>query len=267
MRIRKWFGASLLFVLLAALALIPWSACAQPCTEGCKCLTEAKAKELFGEGNFQMCQTSPCGEERSPTSGAILLKYCFKAKCPQGCNCLTEEKAKEMGYSPCSGQRISCGYDQNRKPMYCFSPTSPCPAECRCLTEAAAKELGYDKFCQNQKKECGKDPRGYPKYCYQIPTFVCPTGCICLSREEAVAKGLKDSCLDAMGNPIVCGVIDAEKGLFRYCFKKPEQANCQYDYNLGKCVGDCPAGKKCQLNTIYRDPKTGKVTYAECHCK
>jgi len=266
MQIGKCFGASLLFVLLAALALMPWSACAQPCPEGCRCLTNAQANELFGVGNFDRCQPASCGEERSPT-GAMLLKYCFKAKCPDGCSCMTDEKAKEMGYTPCSGQRISCGYDANKKPLYCFSAASPCPAECRCLTEEEAKKLGYNKFCQNQKKECGKDPRGYPKFCYQIPAVVCPTGCVCASKEEAVAKGLRDNCLDANGNPIVCGVIDAEKGLFKYCFKNPVQAICQYDYNLGKCVGDCPAGKKCQLNTISRDPKTGKVTYAECHCK
>lgn len=268
MQIRRWFGASLLFVLLIVFALIPWSACAQNCPEGCRCLTNAQANELFGAGNFDMCQTAPCGEERSPT-GAMVLKYCYKAKCPQGCSCMTEEKAKEMGYTPCSGERISCGYDANKKPLYCFSAASPCPAECRCLTEEEARKLGYNKFCQDQRKECGKDPRGYPKFCYQIPTPVCPTGCVCVSKEEAVAKGLRDNCLDANGNPIVCGVIDAQMGLFKYCFKMPtpEPVRCKYDYNLGKCVGQCAAGKKCQLNTVYRDPKTYEVTYAECHCK
>jgi hypothetical protein len=80
-----------------------------------------------------------------------------------------------------------------------------------------------------------------------------------VSKEEAEAKGLRDNCLDANGNPIVCGVIDAQMGLFKYCFKTPEPARCQYDYRLGKCVGQCAAGKKCLLNTIYRDPKTYEV--------
>ncbi len=224
MQIRKWFGASLLFALLAALSLMPWSACAQSsCPEGCRCLTVASANQQFGEGNFDRCQANACGEERSP-AGAMLLKYCF-------------------------------------------SPASPCPADCRCLTEEEAKKLGYDKFCGNEKKECGKDARRYPKFCYQIPPVVCPTGCVCASKDEAAAKGLKDNCLDANGNPIVCGTIDAQAGLFKYCFKTVEPLRCWYDYNLGKCVGGCSAGKKCQLNTIYRDPKTGKVTFAECHCK
>lgn len=266
MKTRKWFGASLLFVLLVTFTLVPWAAYSQPCQEGCKCITVAQAKELYGEGNYQRCQSAPCGNEQSPTSGTILTKYCFKPACPQGCNCMTEEKAKEMGYSLCSGQQI-CDYDPNGKPMYCFSAASICPPACRCLTEAQAREMGYDKFCQNQRIECGKDARGYPKYCYQIPFYACPIGCVCLSREEALAQGLKDNCLDERGNLIVCGVIDAQRGIFKYCFKKPEQEKCKYDYNLGKCVGACPTGTRCQLNTIYRDPKTGKVTYAECHCK
>jgi hypothetical protein len=180
---------------------------------------------------------------------------------------MTEERAKEMGYNLCSGQRIPCGYDQFKRPLYCFSPAVRCPTNCRCLTEEEAKKLGYDKFCKNERKECGRDARGYPKFCYLIPPAVCPTGCVCASKEEAAAKGLKDNCLDANGKPIVCGTIDAQAGLFRYCFKTPEPLRCWYDYSLGKCMGGCSDGKKCQLNTIYRDPKTMKVTFAECHCK
>ncbi len=208
------------FVILAALILVPWSANAQPpCQEGCQCVTEAKAKEMFGEGSYQRCQTAPCGN------------------------------------------------DPNGKPMYCFSPVIRCPPQCRCLTEAEAKGMGYDKLCQNQRIECGKDARGYPKFCYQIPVYNCPDGCTCFSKEEALAQGIRDNCLDARGNPIICAVIDAQRGLFKYCFKKPVQMKCQFDYVQEKCVGTCPAGKKCQLNTIYRDPNTGKVTRAECHCK
>jgi hypothetical protein len=46
------------------------------------------------------------------------------------------------------------------------------------------------------------------------------------------------------------------------------QSSCTYDYGKDTCIGTCAAtGNNCQLNTIYRDPATGKVTYAECHCK
>lgn len=266
MQSRRWFGVSLLFVILVSLSMMILPACAQqPCTEGCQCLTVAGATQMFGEGNFERCQAAPCGEEKTPNG--VVPKYCFKSKCPKGCSCLTEEKAKEAGYNLCSGQRIPCGYDQNKRPLYCFSPPSNCPNGCTCLTEEEAKKMGYNKFCGDVKKECGRDPRGYPKFCYQIPTVECPTGCVCASKEEAAAKGLKENCLDASGKPIICGTIDAAAGLFRYCFKTPEPLRCWYDYSLGKCVGGCEPGKKCQLNTVIRDPKTMKVTFAECHCK
>jgi len=42
---------------------------------------------------------------------------------------------------------------------------------------------------------------------------------------------------------------------------------CHYDYAKNACAGECPAGEKCQLNTIYRNATTGEVTYAECQCK
>ena len=187
--------------------------------------------------------------------------------CPRGCQCLMEEKAKELGYSPCSSEMIPCGKDETGKLRYCFSPAAKCPTQCRCLSEEEAKELGYTKMCQDQRIPCGKDALGRTKYCFQVPVSRCPEGCICISNEEAKAQGLKINCLDSLGKPIICGIINADLGLFKYCFKKPEQVKCQYDYNLGKCVGQCSAGKKCQLNTIYRDPKTGAVTYAECHCK
>lgn len=93
---------------------------------------------------------------------------------------------------------------------------------------------------------------------------VCPTGCTCLSKEEGYKKGL-DFCRDEKGNPIQCGVINAAQGEYKYCFKS--EGECHYDYEKGVCVGPCSKGQVCQLNTIYRDPKTGKVTYAECHCK
>lgn len=262
---RKLLSSPLLLVLLAAFAVIPWAAGDETCPRDCQCLSEASAIQSFGVGNYQMCQSAPCGKEQSPT-GAVISKYCFKSKCPTGCQCLTEEKAKELGYSPCSGQMISCGRDEMGRTLYCFSPTAKCPTQCRCLSEEEAKEMGYSKLCQDQRIPCGTDALGRPKYCFQVPVTRCPDGCICLSNEDAQAQGLKINCLDSMGKPIICGIINADSGIFKYCFKKPEQIPCRYDYQQGRCVGECSAGK-CQLNTIYRDPKTGAVTYAECHCK
>lgn len=262
---RGWFKTTISVVFLFLFVLCFGPAFSQTCPDGCQCITEAKAKEMFGEGNYQACLKPPCGEERSPTNGAIIPKYCFKPVCPQGCTCMTQEKAKEIGYKPCSDKMTPCGSDA--KPLYCFSPPNPCPSGCRCLTEAQAKELGCNNLCQGKRIECGRDDKGYPKFCYQEPAPACPTGCICMTNDEASAKGLKENCLDASGKPIICGVVDAEKGIFRYCFKQPELPGCHYNSELEKCEGTCPDGTKCQFNTVYRDPKTGKITYAECHCK
>lgn len=267
MQTKVLFKAALPIALLFALAVIPMCASAQTCPESCQCISEAKAKEVFGAGNYQLCQRTPCGEERSPTSGATVPKYCIKSTCPRGCTCMTEERAKLLGYRPCSDRMIPCGTDPNGKPMYCFSASSPCPSQCRCLTDAQAKEMGYKELCQNQRMECGKDAYGNARFCYKVPTYTCTGDCVCLSREEAAAKGIKENCLDASGRPVVCAIIDAEKGVYKYCFKKPAEEKCRYDYELGRCTGGCADGLKCQINTIQRDPKTGKVIYAECHCK
>ncbi len=238
----RWITAPLLVVLLGLLAIYPVCVSAQvqaspqnddytsqadgykPCPADCGCLTEAQAKEKFGDGNYQLCRREPCGEMKPPSGLRPILKYCFKAKapCPQGCTCMTDEKAKELGYQPCFNQRIPCGYDENKRPLYCYSPPTPppatCPEGCLCLNEAQAKNLGYTRFCRNEKKECGKDASGNVMYCYEVPVT-------------------------------------------------PQPQQCSFDYGLEKCTGSCPDGTGCVLNTIKRDPETGKVTYADCHCK
>lgn len=46
----------------------------------------------------------------------------------------------------------------------------------------------------------------------------CPPGCECLSKDEGYEKGL-DFSRDEKGDPIICEVIDAEKGIYKYCFR------------------------------------------------
>jgi hypothetical protein len=43
-----------------------------------------------------------------------------QSACPEGCECLTEAQAKEFGYEYCGGEKIVCGYDQYKNPMYCY---------------------------------------------------------------------------------------------------------------------------------------------------
>lgn len=97
------------------------------------------------------------------------------------------------------------------------------------------------------------------------PTPVCPEGCMCLTEEEAAKLGYSL----CQGEKILCGYDQYQKPM--YCFEKPAVTPppeaCHYDYEKGECVGPCLAGEICHLNTIYRDPATGKVTYAECTCK
>jgi hypothetical protein len=268
MHTKKWMGAPLLVALLVALALLANSASSQTtCPEGCKCLSEAKAKEAFGEGNYQPCQSAPCGKEQLP-SGATVPEYCFKPLCPQSCACMTAEEAKAKHYTPCSTPLQECGKDRNGNIRYCFSAQAPCPPECSCLTDAQAKEMGYTDLCQNRRTECGKDPSGVVKFCYQIPVSSCPSSwCLCLSKDEAAAQGLTEYCMDSAGKPVLCGILNAEAGEFKYCFNRQTQGQCRYDFNLNQCVGQCQPNTKCQLNNIIRDPKTGKVKSAECHCK
>jgi hypothetical protein len=55
------------------------------------------------------------------------------------------------------------------------------------------------------------------------PPTQCPVECQCLTKDEGYAKGL-EFCLDDNGAPIVCEVIDAEQGIYKYCFKTREEA-------------------------------------------
>jgi hypothetical protein len=69
------------------------------------------------------------------------------AKCPEGCTCKTPEEAKKLGYQLCQGKQIVCGYDQFKKPMYCYAkppalpPPVTCPKGCTCMTPAEAEVL------------------------------------------------------------------------------------------------------------------------------
>jgi len=54
--------------------------------------------------------------------------------------------------------------------------------------------------------------------CLCAPPTECPTGCQCLLKDEGYSQGL-EFCLDDYGAPIICEVIDAERGEYKYCFK------------------------------------------------
>ena len=55
------------------------------------------------------------------------------------------------------------------------------------------------------------------------PPLQCPSECECLTKDEGYARGL-EFCLDDNGTPIVCKMVDAEQGIYRYCFKTDNAA-------------------------------------------
>jgi hypothetical protein len=82
----------------------------------------------------------------------------------------------------------------------------------------------------------------------------------------------KNTCTGTCQTGAACAVIgrnvDEKTGATTPVCGCPPQSSCAYNYDREACAGSCPAtGENCQLNTIYRDPATGKVTYAECRCK
>jgi hypothetical protein len=174
--------------------------------------------------------------------------YAANQLCSDDCVCLTEAEAKKLSYTLCQGEKKLCGYDQYQNPLYCYekpvvtpTPTPACSDDCVCLTEAEAKKLGYS-LCQGEKKLCGYDQYQNPLYCYEKPTPVekCPSGCECLSKVEGYGKG-RELCQDNKGGEVVCEVIDAEQGLYKYCFSplQPKEADSDAD-GIPDTKDNCP---------------------------
>ncbi|MEM0301621.1 MAG: CARDB domain-containing protein [Archaeoglobaceae archaeon] len=104
----------------------------------------------------------------------LTIPSALSAVCPEGCTCLTEENAKKLGYAYCQKEKILCGYDQFKNPMYCYqlpvTTTPSCPVNCSCLTQDEAKKLGY-VYCRNEQIVCGYDSYQNPKYCFEKPSI------------------------------------------------------------------------------------------------
>jgi hypothetical protein len=157
--------------------------------------------------------------------------------CPKGCECLSEEAAKKLGYSPCEGQKASCGYDQLKNPLYCYGKavtttvpvtTTPvpvqCPETCDCLTDAEAKSAGSPGYCGGKQTICGSAQTLaalIPKFCYEkpvttAPPVTCPAGCDCISQATAKDKGYSSYCGNQQS---LCGYDQYQNPL--YCYTTP----------------------------------------------
>ncbi len=221
-KIRTKYLLKLVLSMMLIFLLCPLYAFSQTCPKGCECISEEKAKKISGEGNYQLCQKTPCAEERSALNDAVILNFCINLSCPQGSFCINQDEAKLAGLEPSSDRMILCGADSIGTPMYCFAPAFNCPSGCICTTETEAKLFGFRELCQNQKIECG---RGDDKYCFKVPNYACPIGCTCLSEKEASIKGLTDMCLDQAKIPIICGTEDLDRAIVKYCYKQSDQSN------------------------------------------
>ena len=240
------------------------------CPEGCYCVREEAMKNRYGPNNYTQCRKEPCVFDMTVGEPA----YCFKPTisvsgtptpegCRQGCSCLADEAAKEKGLAPCGGEMTSCGYDEkNQRLLYCFG-------------EASAPSCVYDyqnNVCTGYCRlgsTCGllaskKDATGKVVYaacgCMEQPITPCTY--------DAQKNACTGTCQTGAACAVVGKNVDEKTGATVPVCGCPQQSTCSYNYDKEACVGTCTiTGENCQLNTIYRDPTTGKVTFAECHCK
>jgi hypothetical protein len=245
----------------------------QVCPQGCFCLQEAEAKDKFGPNNYTRCQADICGYDPSATTANGIPKYCFKpavtvtvtptpAVCPQGCLCTTDETAKEKGLTVCRGTRTSCGHDEKNQTLYCFEqvPSPTCVYDYQKNACSGTCDQGY--ACGLLASE--KDAAG------QVTYGVC--GCTGQPATACAYDPQKNACTGTCRSGAACSVVgrnvDEKTGAATPVCGCPQQGSCSYNYDRDACVGNCTVtGEACQLNTIYRNATTGKVTYAECHCK
>lgn len=242
------------------------------CPSGCSCLNATDAK-VSGYTAYCGGKQSLCGYDRLQNP-----MYCWEKPvattttsptfppCPDGCSCLNAADAKARGYSFCGGKETLCGYGKDQSPLFCYEPaavatTTPaqsCPVGCSCMDVGTAEGRGYS-YCGGRQVYCGATAAGAPQYCFQAEPL-CPAGCECIDPSTATKMGISTLC---GGERTACAVIGTEW----YCYQLSAGTPCAYDYATGSCTGSCTTGQGCHLNTIQRDPTTGKVTLAECTCK
>ena len=247
----------------------------QVCPQGCYCVQEEEARLKFGPNNYTRCSSDICGYDPSATSANGMPRSCFKptvsairvmptqAPCPQGCSCMTDEAAKEKGLTSCRGTSTICGISEPAgQVFYCFEQI-PSPT---CV-------YNY------QKNACsGTCPQGYA--CGLLASEKDATGkvtygvCGCMGQPATMCAfdAQKNTCTGSCQGGAACSIVgknvDEKTGVVSVVCGCPQQSACSYNYEKDACVGTCTVtGENCQLNTIYRDPTSGKVTYGECNCK
>ncbi|WAC04723.1 MAG: hypothetical protein OS112_09725 [Methanoregula sp.] len=242
------------------------------CTDGCDCITPDDAKLKFG---FlpDRCSSEICGYYQPVTTAASPVeKYCFKRPaatptvtsspaCPEGCTCLSKDEGIKYGFPVCKGVTTICGYDNNKNPLYCFEkvPNTKCYYDYqKNACTGTCGQPGYDcTIVYSRKDDSGK-----------VTAAVCD--CIPPATTSCTYDKDKNACTGTCSSGGQC----IQVGLSQTNVAAPapmcgcEVTTCYFDYAKDSCAGSCNAADEtCQLNTMYRDPVTGKTAYAECHCK
>lgn len=240
------------------------------CPEGCACISDEDAKL---KGLTDRCDNSQtaCGFRlvagTANTAATRVPLYCYKIPtttpvCPQGCTCTTNATGVEKGLTFCGGKVTLCGYNENKVALHCFNEvaTPACVYDYQKNVCSGTCDQGYTcELAASKKDASGK---------------VVYAACRCTGQPsgQCTFDKEKQSCTGACQNGASCIIVgkkvDEKTGEVLVTCGCPQQSACVYDYSKEACTGSCTGkGENCQLNTIYRDPATGKVTFAECHCK
>ena len=275
------------------------------CPAGCACLNEADAKVKFN-GVYERCSDAACGIDKTTTAVSTRYCFreivssttaggttpTVSQVCPDGCGCISDEEGQKMGYSYCNGIQKICGYQSwtgstastsGQRPLYCYSkgatPTS-CGDGCECMSETSAiQRLGTYQFCSNAI--CGYEKSattGTISTTSNAPVAIAVIPLYCIRKAEVPVQSTgcsynkeKNACTGTCTDNTGCVVVGTEKNTATgeetpIC--KCQPGSCYFDYSLDSCTGSCSStGQKCQVNTMSKDPLTGKTLYADCHCK
>ena len=239
------------------------------CPQGCYCLQEADAKLKFGPDNYTRCSSDICGTDPSATTANGIPKYCFKPTvtptspvCPQGCTCITNATGVEKGLTFCGGKVTLCGYNENKVALHCFNEASTpaCVYDYQKNVCSGTCDQGYTCELAASKKDASGKVVYAACRCTGQPATPCAF--------DAQKNACTGTCQTGAACSVVGKSVDEKTGATTPVCGCPQQSACVYDYSKEACTGSCTGkGENCQLNTIYRDPASGKVTFAECHCK
>lgn len=181
------------------------SSCGAPCTNDANCVTPSAAGAQYpvqGKCDLSTCTCT------YPTTG------CGDGVVSPGEVCDPPYSVKCENYHQYQCNYYCSGWEDNGCKMNC---DAQCETDYQCQATATAAAGGY---CDTKTCKCTTQPT----------TFItCPSTCMCLTAEDANAKGLQ-SCPSTTANQ-PCGVTSDGRSM--YCFTQAQQPP------TGECPIDC----------------------------